>query len=179
MKQANIQADTAEFVGKHLSDFINTYATQRSGIVWTLDAPAKAGKPVLVAPLYPIGDEARNLKQVMVRWIVSDRVVRISKKALDDYLRKEKISVDRVQEGLLKYYKAEKVRSRIASGILRVTAQSPEWFYEIKVRPGSWLDDQLMMHSTDAPAEIALGPLRQSRGPEGLHPQPEQTGPKL
>ncbi len=178
LAEANVQSDTSQFVKKHLGDFINTYAAQRTEVVWTLDKPAKAGKPVMVAPLWPVGDQARNLRQVAVRFIVTECLVRISKNALDAYLRKAGISTDRMHEGMMKYYGAKKIQVRIAAGLPNVAAQAQEAVYEIQIKPGSWLDDILQNHATpDDQQGIVLKPLPQNPGPEALHPLPGQTGP--
>jgi hypothetical protein len=145
---AHIHSDAASYVKHWLGEFINGRAATDNQIAWTQDVPLGPGKPVMTSPIWPLGDAARNQKTLAIRWITSSKKVRISKSALGRYLRHEKISVDRMDEGLLKYYGAKLIRGRMAAGLTNIPAQAVEWIYEVAVTPGSWLDECLQVHAT-------------------------------
>ena len=177
LNDADIHADRSQFAKHHLSLFINAYAAIRSEIVWTADVPGGPGKPERVSPLWPTGNEARSMKRVSVRWITTTHKVRISKPVFDEYLRTNEVSVDRVREGLLKFYKAKLIRARIAGGLDNVAAQGLEWLYEIDVNPGSWMDDILRQHRVaDVPKDIGRQPPEQTPDPQEPRPRPERKG---
>jgi len=178
LKDADIHSGKSQFVKHHLSMFINNYAALRSEIIWTSDAPQGRGAPDRVAPLWPTGSEARSMKRVSVRWLTSTRQVRISKPALDEYLRNDKVSVDRVRDGLTKFYAARLNRGRIAAGLDNIAAQGVEKYYEIDVLPNSWMEKNLNHHAVkDPPTEIGRPQLGQNPDQSGTRPQPGQTGP--
>ena len=115
------------------------------------------------------------MKRISVRWITNERKVRISKPVLDEYLRNDETSCDRVQEGLTKFYKARLIRARIAAGVDNVAAQGLETIYEIDVIPGTWLDDILQQHAIgDVPTDIGRPQPQQNPDPPEPRPQPER-----
>lgn len=143
----NVNSDHKGFAKHWLSMFINNWAALHHEIVWTVDKPAGAGKPAGTMPRWPLGDDAKRVRRVTVRWVIYDRKLYISKNALDAYLKMEKISIDRVRDGLLKYYKARlNYKGRMAAGLLQVAAQGQEAVYEIDVYPGTWLNRMWEQH---------------------------------
>lgn len=174
---ANIHADSSEFAKRFLEAFIN-HAGSRNESVWTNGVPAGAGKPVFSSPLHPLGDDFRRMRRVSVRFIHEGKKIRFSKTAFDEYLKENKVSVDRVREGLTEYYNAQVVRVRLAGGLLNISAQAVENVYEIEIRDGSWLDDLLQTHVMDDPQNIV--PLRpaQTQSPPETHPQPGHEDPE-
>jgi hypothetical protein len=179
LANAHVHADMASFSKYYLGQFLNTWAAPRNEVVWTLEAPNRPGKPAASAPIWPLGDEARRMKQVSVRWITTERKLKISKSSLDKFLRQEKVSTDRMKEGLTSFYDARlNQRGRMAGGLTNIAAQGLEAVYEIDVKKGTWLDDILQLHAIDEAAKkIEPPPREQSQHPQEPHHQPEQKGP--
>lgn len=174
-KKANVHSDTSPYVSYHMRRFINEYATDKNEIVWTLETPHKVGKPAATAPVAPIGDKLHNMKRVSVRFIISERKVRFTKSAIDHYLRKEEVSVDRFEEGAVNFYGAKILdRCRIAAGLVNISASAPEKVFEIDILPGTWLDGMLTQHSTpEEEIQKTVQPLiERTQNQRELHPQP-------
>jgi predicted P-loop ATPase len=76
-------------------------------------------------------------RPVYIHVVRDERRILISRKALDDYLRKERIQADQVVEGLSKFFNAKKVRLTLGAGTAWVRAQ--EDVIELPVPPGSQL----------------------------------------
>jgi hypothetical protein len=160
---SNTNSDAAGYAKHWLGLFINTWAARRDEVVWTIDKPDRSGKPIGTAPRWPIGDALRRVRQVTVRFVILDRKAFISKPALDAFLRLNKVSIDRVREGLTKYYKAKlNYKGRMASGLVDVAAQAQEAVYEIDVHSGSWLDAILQQHVLPEDFQTAETPLAQT-----------------
>ena len=161
---AHIHSDASSYVKHWLGQFINGWASTNNQIAWTQDAPVGPGKPAMTLPIWPLGDAARNQKALSIRWVTSSKKLRISKTSLFRFLRNEKVSVDRMDEGLLKYYGAKLIRGRMAGGLTNIPAQAAEEIYEIAVTPGSWLDDIMQHHATaDDTRKIGPQPREQTR----------------
>jgi hypothetical protein len=158
---ANRHADSSQYIKHWLGQFINHYAAPRNEIVYTQEAPRGPGKPVMSAPEWPLGEQARQMKLVSVRWVRSERKLKFTKTASDKFLRQEKVSINSFKDGLVKHYGARIIlRGRIAAGLANIGAGAPEVLYEIDVKPGTWLDDLLQRHATEVTAENTVPPLR-------------------
>ena len=178
---AKVNANKSQYAKAHLSGFLN-YAGSEGQVLWSKEMPAGRGRPSAgCASMWPIGMELKKMKRVTVRWLTSDRLLRISKAALDHYLRQNKVSPPQVLNGLQRFYNATLMeRVTMAGGVLDVSGgAAPELIIEIVVNPGSWLEVMLDRHLTpEDEQEIALARPRQSRDQSAPHPQPGHGSPE-
>jgi hypothetical protein len=135
----------------YLHGFINDYAALKEQVLWSQEMPAGSGRPSAgCAPIWPIGMELKRTKRISLRWLTSDRVVRISMGAFSDYLRQQKVSVTQGIAGLKQFYRAKVLEDvTLAGGVPEVSGgAAPEPVFEIAVQPGTWLEAILDRHAT-------------------------------
>jgi hypothetical protein len=157
---AKVNANKSQYAKAHLSGFLN-HAGSEGQMLWSMEMPAGRGRPgAACAPMWPIGMELKRMKRVTVRWLTTDRVVRISKSAFDFYLRPLKVSPGQVLTGLQRFYDAQLVeRVTLAGGVLDVSGgAAPESVIEIPIKPGFWLEGMLDRHLSQTDEDIALKP---------------------
>jgi Domain of unknown function (DUF927) len=170
-QDARVNTNVSGYAKKHLSGFINDWAGHREQMVWSNNMPAGRGRPGAdSSPIFPVGMQLQRVRRVTVRWLIHDRIVRISKSALEVYCREHDLSLTQVLNGLKKFYKATIVeRVTLAAGVPDISGgAAPETVIEIYIIENSWLSDILDRHTTSADMLKRTDPLP----PEQNHDQP-------
>jgi hypothetical protein len=172
--EAKVNANKSQYAKTHLANFFNDYAAPKEQMLWSQEMPRGPGRPSdACAPIFPLGMELKHMKRVTVRWLTTDRIVRVSKSALETYLRSVKVSPVQVINGLKLFYSARIVdRVTLAGGVPDISGgAAPEQVIEIDVEPASWMELMLDRHARrDDPQGNAPEPLPQTPGQPAPRP---------
>ncbi len=103
---------------------------------------AGIGRPAAITVIH--GPNTNNPKPVNVQWAVADRMLRVSKTCLTEYLTEHNIPPHQIVSGLKTHFKAKLVRGSLGAGTRWTSLR--EYLYEVPVPEGSILEPLMLAY---------------------------------
>ena len=149
-----------------LTSFLKAYSGQSA--IWTLDMASGAGKPTKQVLIH--GPDPRFAKAIHIQWVVSKRLLRISRDEFSTFISANNYGRSMAMDGLKNFYQMQTPMPHMDLTAGTDYVGGPEPLIVLPVPVGSWLEEGLhskvavnpqIIHSgqsTAAPAQPTGGP---------------------